>query len=123
MSRFHGAEKFVQQVDCIGELFLPDDERRREEDEVAAKRKRNVGIQSVSYEVYESRVRVRPFAEWLASLPISNELDHRKQTVAAAHIADNRVTCLESLQACEQLLAERSRSCDQIFAFIRFQRS
>src|SRR5262245_49915622 len=104
----------IERGQRVGEIALADHERRRQDDEIAARDEGDVVLGERSFdEGLEWRRRLRPRRERRPRGAVGDQFDHREETASAPHIADGRVTLPEPFELREQIRSEPARAFDQ----------
>ena len=95
---FISPEQCIQQRQSVLQLLFLDHQRRRENDQIPARRERNVARQRILHQLHERRMRIGPRAQRRLRCAIAHQLDDCEQAVTAAHVADDRMPLLQLLQ-------------------------
>jgi len=102
-------EEAIQDGEGVGELRFRDDQRRRQQDEVAANGKRDAGVPAAGDKDVSADA-LRPGRRG-SRVAVLDEFQHGEQPVAAANLADHRVPGLERGELSEhQAPSVRERS-------------
>ena len=112
----------VEQRERAGKFALVDHQRRRQQDEIAARTEGDAGGEGRRDQRAQRGRRLGPGRERRPRRTIRHQLHHREQATAAAHVANHRVVRLQALRIGEHARTERSRPLDQPLVAIGLDR-
>ena len=115
-------EQAVEQCERRREIGFVDHERRREDQQVAARAEGHALVARTGEERLHGFWLRRPWRDGRAARSVGDEFDDREQAASAADFADHRVTGGELLQFREHRSAEVSRALDQLFVAVGVDR-
>ena len=112
-------QQAIQQRQRIGEVALVDDERRCDQDQVAARAERHALVECGPQQGSQWRRRLGPGRQRLARVAIDDEFEHGKQSVATADVADDRMPVGQPTKLTLQSCAQVARALDQALVAVR----
>jgi hypothetical protein len=122
MKQGSDGEQAIEKGRRVGEFGFLDHQRRRQQDQVAARGERDAGGHCLVHQRLERRRCLRPRRQRRARGAVGHQFDHDEQAVAATHVADDRMARLQVLHVLEQARTERARAFDQAIVGIGGER-